>query len=207
MARNLSKEPAAELRLFLAIEAPTEIQNELAAVQDELRQYQDILKLVRPDMMHLTVRFLGNVPAARLPDVEQAAQAVAVSARPFGLHVGYLGTFPTGKPARVVWAGVLHDAGLEALRKLFQALEAQLEQRGFQRETRPLSPHLTLARVRQTVPAGKARLLTSVVERLAVSHPLCGRFDVSELTVMQSDNGPRGPRYTPLARLSLPSTE
>jgi 2'-5' RNA ligase len=202
MAPNLSKRPAGTIRTFIAIELPAPIRAALASIGDQLSGHAGVLKLVAPDLLHLTVRFLGGVPPERIAAVEQAAQEAAAGFPPFRLQLGPVGSFGGSAP-RVVWVGLRRDAGTEALHRLFGRLEDALYAHGFERERRPLSAHLTLARVREEAPRPLVRALGETVARLAAGPPPSGSFEVEALTVMRSDLSPQGPRYTPLAHAPL----
>jgi 2'-5' RNA ligase len=202
MAPNLSKPPAGSIRSFVAIELPVEIRAALAAVEDGLREHASILKLVAPELLHLTVRFLGQLPADRIGAVEEATRTATESYPPFRLRLAMVGSFGGAAP-RVVWVGLEQDGGVQALQTLYGRLEDALRARGFERERRPLSAHLTVARVREDAPRALARSVGETVARLAARELPSGSFEVDALTVMRSDLSPRGPRYTPLARVPL----
>lgn len=202
MAPNLSKGGTGTVRTFVAIELPEPVRATLAWVEERLREHARILKLVAPELIHLTVRFLGAVPIDRLSAVEEAVRAAAGEERCFRLHLATVGAFGGATP-RVVWVGLADDRGVEVLQRLYRRLEDGLDVHGFERERRPLSPHLTVARVRDGAPHAEARALGKTVTRLKAELSPSGSFEVTALTVMRSDLGPTGPRYTPLARAPL----
>lgn len=194
------------MRLFIAVELPPAVRETVASVGTDLSTFSRLMKIVSPELIHITVRFLGSTPASRLSDVEAAVHEASHGAHPFELQLSQVGMFPGGsKPPRVVWVGLRHDDGYSALQQVFGLLEAALERRGFVREKRGFSPHLTVARVREDAPGGEARALGEAVKRLRDAGDVRGRFEVRELTVMRSDLSPSGPRYTPLVRSPLGS--
>jgi 2'-5' RNA ligase len=192
-------------RIFLALEIPDSVRAMLKSLQKELSPHATSLRLVNPELMHVTVRFLGSVPAVKLDAVERAASGAALQVPPFRLSVAAVGMFPErGLSVRVIWAGLVRDVGFHRLQQLFQCLEGKLEIEGFARERRPLSAHITLARVRDNVRPDEAARLRSLVEQMAAMSPhVHGSFVVSRLTVMRSDLTSAGPRYTPLVRVRL----
>jgi 2'-5' RNA ligase len=202
MAPNLSKAGFQGIRTFVAIELPDPVRAVLTGVEDRLSEHAAALKIVAPELLHLTMRFLGGLSGERVTAVQEAARSAASGQAPFRLHLSSVGAFG-GRMPRVVWVGIREDGGLAALRALFTRLEDELHVRGFDRERRALSPHLTLARVRERATREDIRSLGETVMRLAAGPPLAGSFEVRELTVMRSDLGPRGPRYTPLSRARL----
>jgi 2'-5' RNA ligase len=204
MVTSLSKNVDAQIRTFLAIELPSTVRDELASITSALAAYRPILKVVAPDAHHLTVRFIGGIPAGRVEELKAGAAEGAAGATVFSLALSRPGTFPErGGVPRVVWVGLQQDDGYAALQGLFQAVERELTGRGFPPERRAYAPHLTIARVRDDAPGDLARRLGDSVRHLASTRPVCASFEVSHLTVMRSDLGRTGPTYMPLARIPL----
>lgn len=182
------------VRSFVAALLPDRVRAGLAAVSAELRGQTRGLAWVRADNLHLTLRFLGEIEPMMLEPAREAVAAAAATIPPFTVSFGGLGGFPSGRPPRVLWAGV--TAGGEGLETLYDALEAALVARGMPGESRPFHPHVTLARVRD--PRG-ASDLASV---LGVG-PAFGEVRVEALHLMRSDLEPRGSRYSLLAEAPL----
>lgn len=146
--------------------------------------------------MHLTLKFLDEVPEARLPDLQRALQRAATATAPFGLEIGGVGAFPNFRRARVYWVGAeLSDPLLLLHTSVEQAFRAV----GFPTEARPFHPHLTLGRVKAPVSRSMADLLAAAAER--VSYRATVPVDTVEL--MRSFPGSNGARYEPLARCDL----
>ena len=111
--------------------------------------------------IHLTLRFLGNIPAHAVDDVLAAQASAAGACPPFLVQLSQLGMFPNQRRPRVLWAGVSGDT--DALQRLQESVEAQLEDVGFPRDKRPFSPHLTLGRVRdRAANADRTRIAQAV---------------------------------------------
>jgi 2'-5' RNA ligase len=202
MPTTLSKGDTSNIRTFLAIELPARLRPVFDGLAEELAPHAGCLKIVAPELVHLTVRFLGGVPSERIPEVEKAAQEAANRVARFRLTLAGVDAFPPnrGRP-RVLWVGIEPGSGADALHRLFLGVEDALETRGFGRDPRGLSPHLTIARVREGV---RREELGGVIETLVRMRSAArGRFEVGALTVMRSDLSPRGPSYTPLARSPL----
>ena len=204
MGRNLSK-PAngAPVRTFLAVELPEPARASLATTASQLEPHRSILKLVAPELLHVTIRFLGQLTERQLNSVEEAAAAAAAQVEPFALQLGGMGSFPERRAPRVVWAGLADDEGYGHLQILFAAVERELAARGFPPEGRAFAPHITLARVREGVPAEDTRPLSATLEAIHNANGLRDSFEVRQLTVMRSDLSSRGPRYTTLTRAPL----
>jgi 2'-5' RNA ligase len=186
----------ASVRTFVAVLLSDEVRAALAGAIGHLRSRAREVAWVAPENLHVTLKFLGAVDEERLPAVGQALAAVAAAARGFELVIAGLGAFPTPTRPRVLWAGI--DAGADALASLARAVEGALAGLGFPREERPFVGHVTLGRVREPRrDPGLARALAAAADRAF------GRTAVDRLTLMRSDLGPRGARYTPLGSWPL----
>ena len=189
--------PRDGLRVFCAVELPREVRE--AAAEHAARLRRDFPEVraswARPASLHITLKFLGEVEAARIGDLSRAAGAVVEGFGPFGLTIEEAGTFPPRGAARVLWLGVRDESG--GLARLQRRLERECEAAGFAGETRAFKPHLTLARLR---PSKDAPALSEAHRRSTFGpHD----FRVTDLFVMRSQLGPGGPRYTPLSRHAL----
>ncbi len=186
----------AEIRTFIAVEVDQAILARLSAVQQHLRTAEAQVSWTRTEGMHLTLKFLGSVPESRLPEIAQALELAAGVIGPFRVSVASTGGFPNLSRMRVVWAGI--DTGAEELRTLADAVDARLAERGFPREERPFSPHITLGRVK--APEGGDRLAQLVRTHQAEAY---GEMLVSEIHLLRSDLSPTGARYTVLRAIGL----
>jgi len=188
------------IRCFIAIELGDEIHREITRLQERLRR--DIranerdVKWVRPENIHLTLKFLGEVPDSDIPDICQAVEKAVETFHPFKLDVAGCGCFPPRGAARVLWVGV--SEGDTPLPDLQEAVASELEPLGHPPENRPFSAHLTLARIK-TAPAG--HLVSHTVDTLEMVR--LGSQEVTALTVFQSELTRGGPMYTPLHHADL----
>lgn len=182
-------------RLFCAIELPAELRARAAEHLARLRENAPNVKATweRAEKMHITLKFFGEVEAARVAALTEAVTRAAAVAPSFELSLEGAGTFPPGGNPRVLWLGT-KDA-TERLAHLQQRLEDECEAAGFPREPRPFHAHVTLARLRAANAA--ARHLARYHRKLGFA-PLA--FPVNELVLMRSALGPGGSQYTPLAR-------
>lgn len=192
-------------RVFAALELPPHNQARLGEALTGLQAAAPpgSVRWVRPEAMHLTVKFLGDVDSARLPAVETALAEAASGAQPLHLSLAGLGVFPHARRPQVIWAGVQGD--VDKLQALQAALEAKTTALRFAPEGRAYKPHMTLGRVHgDLLPADLQRLLQHLA---ANQHEPLGEFEADTLTLMRSDLRPAGPVYTRLfaARLGEPS--
>jgi RNA 2',3'-cyclic 3'-phosphodiesterase len=191
------------IRTFLALELPEALKGRLSALDAEFVQHASVLKWSAPNLIHITLRFLGGVPEGRMPLVMEAALEAAARVRPFTLALSGLGAFPAeGKP-RVIWVGLASGEAYDALQDLFTGVEAGLAARDFPAETRAFSPHITLARTRDTISEAERRALGTRLAEVAGRTDIEGHVPVRALTVMRSDLSRTGPTYTAMARYSL----
>lgn len=151
------------------------------------------------DRMHLTIKFLGDVPDRDVDRTAKAVRDVAAKGACFELEVAGAGCFPPQGFVKIVWAGVREETGslLESAKQLDEALLPL----GFPQELRPFSPHLTLARIRRDDSDGALRAAVEACEFPPV------RQRVSKLTVMSSILSRNGPTYTPICTAKFGRTQ
>ncbi|HEY8490910.1 MAG TPA: RNA 2',3'-cyclic phosphodiesterase [Dehalococcoidia bacterium] len=178
-------------RLFVALELPEAWRRALARLQGDLRARGLAgLRWVRPEGIHLTLKFLGGVPAPRVPEIDAALRAVLAEEPGFALRLGAPGTFGGPRP-RVVWVGV--EGAVPALASLQRRVEAALVPLGFPPEARPFAPHLTLARVPEGTAPGLRRTLAAALAQ--VGPPPAPEFRVRSVSLMESFLRPDGAVY------------
>jgi RNA 2',3'-cyclic 3'-phosphodiesterase len=184
------------MRLFIALKLPTDVRDELAAVQQRLRHTEaHPVKWVAPQSIHLTLQFLGEVPEAQLPAILQALEAVrTTAAQRSPLRLAEAGAFPNLRRPQTLWVGIAGE--LEGLTRLHQAVIAATEPLGFQLETRPFRAHLTLGRVRrEATPAQRVALGTALG---SLSPPRSVTWQSGHPLLFRSTLTPTGSIYTEL---------
>jgi len=180
-----------EWRLFVALELPQAVKEGLASLQRELRSRGlGHLHWVRPEGVHITLKFLGETPAAKVEDIGRALAPVAAVTSPLALRLGCLGTFGDRKGPRVLWVGLEGD--VERLAFLQRRVDEALAPLHFPREPREFAPHITLARVPQQAVARSAGNVRAALMAASVP-PL--EMVLSHLSLMRSHLGPGGARY------------
>ena len=177
------------MRVFLAVFPPRSAQTLAARVTDALRRPGDGVSWVKPDNLHYTLRFIGEVGDDGARRVAEAARAAARGLAPFEVVLGSAGAFPTARGARVLWIGLTE--GAEPFRALAKRLEGELEHRGWERERQAFKPHLTIGRVRQP-----GRDWTSDLARSAsLDAEPAARFTVGGIACVESTLSPQGSIY------------
>ena len=193
-----------QFRCFVAIELEE-------AIRQEIRRTQTLLKSdpagrhgrwVRPEGIHLTLKFLGDMHADQIDTIAQAIRDATAGVAPFRVSYGGLGCFPNPRFPRVIWIGVDDPEG--SLLRLQKAVETNLSALGHPPERRAFHPHLTLARTRR-VSKGEQSALGNLVERTQVDR--LGDMLVREISLMRSELRPSGAVYTQLAAASLRAEE
>jgi len=180
------------IRAFVALDLPYELKGTLAAAVERLTERNRGVRWVRPEGMHLTLKFLGDIPETDVQPIAGDLDVAAGPCSPLRLRLSGFGAFPGPKKARVVWVGVSGDT--EALGSLAKRVDEACASHGIPRERRPFAGHITLGRLR----------VPSVVD-LRVE-PVQGAFVAEEIVLYRSELSPGGARYTPLHKSRLKGT-
>jgi 2'-5' RNA ligase len=179
----------ASVRLFIAIEIPESIRTAFASLLKELRALAPQLKWVRPENLHVTLKFLGETDPSKLGPLQNVLNGVR-SAEPVNLEFRDLGFFPNEKRPRVFWAGMEASANLKTLAA---DIDQTVHRLGFHLEERPYAPHLTLARI--SLPVIPPKLLQAIAEKTSQSF---GSIRTTEFHLIESKLKPSGAEYTTL---------
>lgn len=183
------------MRVFVAIELDRSLKKVLAGMIDGLAEFRKAVRWARPEQLHLTLKFLGEVPDARVPEVCDACRRLACDAEPFALAVDRCGCFPPGGKVRVIWGGMAEPSA--GLLDCAARGEDAWERLGFPRERRPFTAHMTVGRVRDDRSVGRLRDAIASLSLDAASQ------SVNAITVFQSVLGPRGAAHHALGRFPL----
>ena len=189
------------VRAFIAIELPEAILVELGNIEERLKPQMphDSIRWVRADSIHLTLKFLGQVPSDQLGLITSSLRAAAGAHASFALEVKSAGCFPNIHRPRVVWVGVQeHDHQLHGLQR---AIENAIAPLGYPTEIRDFTPHLTLGRVARDVRQIDQKKIGEVVQAARVGS--IGQWEVKQVALIKSDLKPNGAEYTVLAYAPL----
>jgi len=183
------------IRSFLAFDIESDtVLNRLATAQNLLVQTGADLKLVAPQNIHITVRFLGNIMPTMVEKIFEEMKKVQFV--PFNVRINGLGAFPDLRYSRVVWAGITE--GADQLKRVFSQLEPRLRGLGFTPDHKGFSPHLTIARVKSG--RNKAQLAEFITENANYDF---GTIKAECLRLKKSDLTPKGPIYSTLKEFCL----
>ena len=185
------------IRTFIAVELPLEVKEHAAKLVKQLQKAEADVKWVRPEHMHWTLSFLGNVDLLEIPAVCDAVIEAARPLAPFELVARGAGAFPNAREPRTIWLGT--GEGTEAMCELYGAIARNLDQLGYRPDARNYRPHVTLGRLRERGRGTQelSRLLIQLADYDA------GVALVDEVVVMSSTLGRDGPTYEPLGHAEL----
>lgn len=180
------------IRAFLAIDPPEEILREIGRIQERLqRMIRGEVRWVRPEAIHLTLKFFGDIPESAVASIAAVVEEAAAAEAPLTLSIGGAGVFPDQRRPRVLWLGM--DGDVPRLLHFQQEIEGGLGKVGFPAEERPFRPHLTLARIKS--PRG----LTGLERALEKGEGYAaGEFTAAGIGLIRSELTPRGAVYAKL---------
>ncbi len=178
------------IRTFISLELPGSVKQAVEGLKEHLMASGGDVKWVKIQGLHLTLKFLGQIPSEKVPAITGALDPIAVRERLFKVTLKGVGAFPSLRNPRVVWVGLEGD---NRLARLQSYVEDAITRLGFESETRPFKPHLTLGRVRS--PRRRQALIDALESKAAWESGTC---ELSEISLMKSELKPGGVVYTPL---------
>jgi 2'-5' RNA ligase len=183
------------MRCFLAVEIPAAIQDAIqeATASARARLGSNLVRWVPGHNVHLTLKFLGDTPPSTLELIKNVMTAEVPRFVPFDLVVRDFGAFPNKERPRVLWVGLYGPRALESLQRQLDEATARL---GYSPDHRGFSPHLTIGRVRQNVPAASMQMICEQVDNTRVGD--LGTLRVEAVHLFKSDLQPTGSKYTKL---------
>jgi RNA 2',3'-cyclic 3'-phosphodiesterase len=188
-------------RTFIALELNTALQRHLAGVIRQVAQALPGVRWVDPASIHLTLAFLAELTDDQLAAAQEATMHAAQQCTSFSYQLSHLGIFGPPRQPRVIWIGIAEPSGM--LQHVHQVLNAQLLQRGFEIETRPFSPHFTLARVKAPLSIEEQGRLRDLLAGTQRGISTTQRFLAEHLVVVKSELLQTGARYTVLNSFKL----
>jgi len=183
-----SQKGQSEIRSFIAIDISPAVRRSLDEFIKELKPTGRDVKWVRTEGIHLTLKFLGNIPKTMIPKVKAAMEKAVSDAGPFEVKVEGTGAFPNLRKARIFWVGVIEASG--KLAALARRLDEEIKTLGFAPENREFKPHLTLGRTRQ---GGRPDASADIISKSPARS--FGAFQANGLILFKSDLKPDGAVY------------
>ena len=185
------------MRCFIAIDISDEARKALADVIEKLGQKQKGIRWIKPENIHITLKFLGETSEELVPDIISRLSSIFSGHVPFTITVRGTGVFPSIRNPNVLWTGIDESKDLKYLTSLIEDSMAEL---GFEKETRDFSPHLTIGRVKDR--RGAEPVIT---ELYAMQDTLFGTVPVGEAFLMKSVLKAAGAEYSKVAVFKLAS--
>jgi len=186
------------LRTFIAFPLPAAVRDHIRTLQDGVRAEGFRMRWVKPENIHLTLKFLGNVAPADIDGIADAMAKAVGSAPVIRLGAKGLGVFPGINRPRVLWVGLQGET--RSLIEIQKQLDERLERVGIAPETRPFKAHLTIARAKGNL---NSKALVEVMA--ALGNTESAPFTAEEMVLYQSELKPDGAVYTRLKSVSLGS--
>jgi 2'-5' RNA ligase len=184
------------IRTFIALELPPSVISMLGKVQEDLKLMGLRAKWVRPENIHLTLKFIGNINPEDIDMIGGAMKDAVDDFTAIDLVAGGVGVFPGIKRPRVIWVGL--GGQIQSLFAMQRVLEDNLASLGFKKEKRPFKGHLTLGRFRQTVNPNTIRRIMREYANLSSEE-----FTVRRIILFKSDLRPTGAVYSRLQQAVL----
>ena len=188
------------MRCFIAIDINESVRGAIGGLQLKLRRQSGLdqpeVKWPLPESIHLTLKFLGEVPDESIDGIKKAMDDSFSGFGPFEASLEGTGAFPSANYMRVVWVGMKENS--ERLIEMQKALDENLAQLGFAREKRRFHPHLTIARVKSQ--KGKEKLKMFINKNKERSF---GKLKVDSVKLKKSVLSPKGPVYSTVGETKL----
>jgi 2'-5' RNA ligase len=189
-----------QIRGFISIELPEDAKRGLARLRKELeRDEHKFVKWVDPEGIHLTLKFLGNIPSKQVTEIAEAMEKATQGISRFLLEISGLGAFPNLRQARVFWVSV--GGEIDKLSRLQKNIDSALAALGFTKEERSFVPHLTLARVKQGASPSERRSFGELVDSIIFEDKY--HIEVEAIDLMRSQLTPAGAIYTCLSSVEF----
>jgi len=180
------------MRVFIALDLPPELLRAIHQAAAGLRsEIGPAVRWVPADNLHLTLKFLGEIPHSQIDPLTQALRAEAESSSSFEMQIGGLGAFPNPRRPRVIFLGIQAPAELEALTR---GVESACSRLGYPPEARGVRPHLTIGRVKPDTVAANTLKISHALESATID--LLGTARVDSVELYKSELKPGGAMYT-----------
>ena len=179
------------IRTFVAVPIPDSVIELQNSLQSTIHPKRGRIKWLRPDQLHLTLKFIGDTPESSFDDIRSLLYCIAKKIRPIQLHIKETGCFPKKERPRFMWAGISGETG--KLNNLVNDIQSGLDLLGFYNDEKPYHPHITLGRARY--PQKHTPNLSQFLETVYEPIP----FVIEKFQFISSELFPNGPVYTILS--------
>ena len=165
-------------------------------MQNQIEKTGATIKFTEPENLHFNLKFLGETPENEIDSIKGVLNNVSKHFEQFKVHIGGIGVFPSLNYIKVIWLGVTEGSHL--LRSLAEAIDSGLSEKGFSKETRKFTPHLTLGRVRSKKNKEELVSMLKSLEKTDI-----GNMVLQEISLIESVLGKTGPAYKKLHIVKL----
>ena len=196
--KKMNKPGKSQIRVFIALSLPDHVRKGLAQIQARVRSRGIKASWTKPENLHLTLKFLGNIQIQDQGSLISAMKDTMTGFPSFELSAGGLGVFPNVKKARVLWTGI--GGRTDLLENIFKCLEGYLHVLGIKREKHRFSPHITLGRIKALILPAKLIPLIQECKDIR-SRP----FEFESLDLFKSELTPLGAIHTRLFQARINS--
>jgi 2'-5' RNA ligase len=188
------------LRTFIAVDLTENVICKIEKITTYLKTQTPpkTIKWVSSDNLHLTIKFLGEVPEHKLDQIKKLSREAVQTISPFKIDVEGLGMYPNPTKPRVIWLGISNG---QFLTEIHNRLDQSLAVMDIKQEQRPFSPHLTIGRIKKSAYVDDILKVGEILSQFKVNR--LGTVLVEKIRLYQSELKPQGPIYTPLLDISL----
>ena len=184
------------MRCFISIPISKENKEKIKEIQNKLQELHVHVSWTRPESLHLTLKFLGNIEGEMVEAIKGHLDRIVPEFPPFDVYLRGTGVFPDKKRPRIIWIGIKEDG--QILSNLYRRIEEAMVKLGFPREGRGFTPHITIGRIRSK--EGMGKLIEYVQKEKDID---LGEFRITRVQLMKSQLNPKGAVYTELYSVSL----
>ena len=189
--RNLEK-----IRTFVAVNLSPDIREHLASLKDNINIPDSNIKWVEKNNLHITIKFLGYISLEQTELIQSGLKEIASQCNPFLIKTSsYIGVFPTYKMPRIIWVGI--KEGINELEKLYNSIEINMLKKGFPREEKYFSSHITIGRVKYIRDTTNFIQILKKIKVNNLSQEVCS------IDLMESKLTPNGPLYNITSKFPL----
>jgi len=182
-----------EFRGFIAIDI--EAGPKIIKFEELIKKTGANVKLVEPENIHITLKFLGNTDEERIADIKKIIKSVVEDVKPFKISLEGTGVFPDKNYIKVIWAGIKNS---EKIEKIAEEINEKLSKLGFKKDKRKFSAHLTIGRVKTAKHKDKLLQILDKYKDFKFAE-----FEVKSIELKKSQLTPNGPVYTTLAEINF----
>ncbi|MFH1061297.1 MAG: RNA 2',3'-cyclic phosphodiesterase [Candidatus Omnitrophota bacterium] len=184
-----------EIRAFIALEISSELQEELKEIQKQLMQLPGEIAWIRPENLHISIRFLGDITQEQVNIIVQINEKIAKKLKSFPISLSVLGVFPYISDPHILWAGI--GSGYSQVTQINTLVSNELSSMKLKYEDKHFHPHITLARIKSIKNKSElAEMIDKIKLRIASE-------EISKLILYKSETTPKGAIYTKISEVQL----